>query len=328
MLAMVTLLYIAGTWIFFPDFIHIILPESIQVYAGAGDISTTYSLTLQYLAATAIMLLMPAINVEQKRLTLGIMLCGVIALIPFVMQGRGYYYHLIPAVVFLWLALGLRIQSILAGYASPRLALACGLTFMTALTWRLATNPLHPTEREYASLPLAREAAGCGHPHCSFLIFAPGLDMIHQIANAAGAFHASRMPSFWLLPSLVIQQNNLDQGSPAKLTQEQIDMRRSRLAHIVTEDIMRYQPPLIMLMRFKILKDGAPFDFVSYFSSDKDFKRIWQNYRRSGTQTIRLGDYIPRIANADPNGAFEVDIYRLRTNKLQDARNTRNLVPQ
>ncbi len=303
-LAAVTAAYATGTILLFPDYVHLILPDVVKFYIATAHWSATAKLALEFSFSALVLLILTArlpVPARDKYLPLFLAGAALLSLVPFVVQGRGFYYQLIPAMVFLWLALGLWLNHFAGREMAAGPAGILTVALMTVLTYSTASNPMHPTRTEYARLPLVRLAAGCGQPPCNVFIFAPNLEIGQETAYAARAFSASRFPSFWFLSELLNQQDLLARGLPAT-------MARHRFATMVAEDLNRYRPPLVMIARFDILF-GQPFDFPGYFSFDATFADAWAPYRKDDSIVVRPLDYVPDSIYP-PGQTVTFDIYR------------------
>lgn len=293
--------YMAATLYLFPDYATTILPDALHLYAPGDRWSVTGPIAAEIAAfCVGVGIVARRADFATARMAATFAVWAAACLVPFIVQGRGFFYHLIPALAFLWLAIGLALVDGL-GRLRPGLggaSVAVGL--LAVLTWTAARNPAHPTRGEYANLPLVRLVAGLPQPR-RFFMFAPSLEMPQEIAASADAAHASRFSSFWFLPRLLYDAQFPD------LPRWQHDAER-RFRAMTAADLAQYKPPLLLVARFAILR-GRDFRFAEWFGADPAFAAEWRHYRLSGSIEARILDYVPDTQYA-ADAAVPVDIYR------------------
>ena len=94
--------------------------------------------------------------------------------------------------------------------------------------------------------------------------------------NAVGLVNdqwSSRSPAQWLIPGIVkLRKGGSDDRARAE--------RLQKLATgFVVEDLERYKPAMVAIQASGLRYVDAPFDFLSFYSEDEDFRRVWTAYQ-------------------------------------------------
>ena len=293
-LAYGVLLYISIIGIFFTDYTLQILPDVLSLYLSLREPGMTGQ-TLFYAGMIAVFaftyMFLPAER-RQHRFTLFLFAAALAALVPYYVQGKNYWYHLVPAFVLYYTALAMTAQSLLtplvarlpAGLrAAQPFVLVAGL--IAGAYAFMPVNTQFPTHAELRALPLTQRVAQCPQP-CTFFIFNNNIGIIHPTAIYAGREHASRFPGLWFLPKLVnYKVSTPDEGIVlGKLSQ--------RYAAMLAADLARYKPKLLFIGRFVINKQtGHPFRLGGHFGGYAEFSREWQHYEKTDSITVTNADY-------------------------------------
>ena len=288
---------VTATLLFFPDWVTQILPDVVRLYEPlrAPDVpaASTALAAIALITGGAIFALVPA--GPQRQLACSLVAAALICIVPFFVQGRGFFYHLFPFFGFLGMAVTLLLDNLFARETdeglSPFLAILTGAAICyatippaTGLFHPFAKNAEHfPTQKDYASLPLTRMVDTCdgrGAP-CPFFLFYGKMGLIQETAYYSGVPHSSRFPTFWFLTRLLDpDKTNLPDAERRRLLQKYTAM--------VTQDFNRYRPKLVLIGRFDI--GGRPFDFVRYFGADPDFARAFAPYHFE--RRVMLDNYL------------------------------------
>ena len=266
---------VAITLLFFGDWAHQILPTVMKFYTAIRD----PGLTRQSLAmAGGLILLLGIIRfaplpATQRRLAGWLAFGALVNLVPYWVQGRDYFYHLLPAIGFFAAALSLLVYPVLQKeIGAVRGAFLAAALLVGAAYAVTPLNLKHPTHAEYAVLPMTRLVATCngrGAP-CPFFIFDDGMSPVMETAYYARAPYASRFPSFWFLPVLLgTDTRRLPPADAARYFAE--------FSGMTAADFNRWCPQLALIGHFDI--NGRPFDFVRYFSADPAFSTAFAHYR-------------------------------------------------
>ncbi len=299
------LLYAALLLLVFPDYLFHIMPNVIDYYGMRKAYDTVLQMTLQYAGGAAVIALLAQFTIEHmsaRRFVWFLSGLSVLALVPFVWQGLGYAYHLIPAATFLWMALGVILyHGVLKQDArKPRMALVLAVllcavgAYAAKSPWRSFIAP-----DAYRQLPLVQAAKDCGHDDCRVFVFGPSFEISYLISYYADASLASRFPSLFFLPG------QLSAGEDAQ------GAKMALFRKLVAEDFRRYQPDTVMLASFEIIEGQGAFDFISYFSRDPDFAALWQAYRHVGYIEAPFDDYLKDMKHTG-DGLMRFDIYKRR----------------
>lgn len=306
-LAVMTLLYIGITWLFFPDFISIILPDVVDLYLGMQNMhsTTTFSLIIMYsIMVIAFFPFMITMDQRQRNLILFFLAGAVISIIPFYVQGMSFKYHLFPAFTFIACGAGITFQGLISRFLKGNAGLFCTLLLSFSFCYYLKpVNPDFPKHSDYAHLPLTKMIAPCiGQPECTFFMFHANMGIVHETAHYSGVRHASRFAALWFLPTLLEREKN------PSLSSEKTENLRRKYSAMIADDLRLQKPAFAIIARDIEIKEH-PFNFVEYFSAYKPFEKEWQNYQKTDSLKLRYSDYF-KNSEYDNGKEIEYDVYK------------------
>lgn len=296
-LATGTIVYAIVLWLFFRDYLLMILPDMVTLYipmhhAQAEDIALTYAM-LPVLLLTAAAFFDrhdPAIKTA--------LICGVasiLSVILFIFQGKGFFYHLIPALAFFFCGLSIFIYAatgvVMRRWPFMHLMLTlCLCLAMAAILMPRSGEFL--THKEYTQLPLVQLAASTA-PDPIFII-SENMDIVHQATLYSGTLHASRFPGLWWLPDILLSQRT---------------DHAHTYSHLVTQDIQRYKPRKIAVITNLEVGGIKNFNFIRWLGNHDDRFRIEMAHYRKATELKDDRRHYFRGTNLDKNYPMIYDIY-------------------
>lgn len=184
---------------------------------------------------------------RDDRIPLALTLVALALLAAALVQGKGFDYHYLPALVFGLLALGYALAS--AGRAVQAIALGAAIAgaAITAAHWRTPdTNRFYMAQ----TLPIVTRFGG------PIAVLGVAMRPIWPLANYAGVEVASRFPSLWTMPYV------LEQGTEAD---------RAALRRQVIEDFQTGRPHVVFVQ--------YDHDYLGFFTAEPRFREIWSAYR-------------------------------------------------
>lgn len=299
-LAAGTVIYIGITHFFFRDYSAQILPDVIALYLPlreflAEKILFYVFMILAFIVPAATLPLPPA----QKNFTLWLLLAAALSLIPYGVQGKGYWYHFVPALTFYFCGIMMLLRFALDHYFPKRRHfLLTGALAVAVCYTVMPLNVKYPLHGDYKDFEITKLVETCPTP-CSFFIFNKDVGIIHPTAIYTDRKHASRFPSFWFLPGILDGKDSL----------------KEKYAQMVAEDFERYKPGIILVGKFTV-RNGGPedFNFISFFSRNAAFARMWKKYEFEKTITVNRRDYYRGTA-LDYDDMLTFDVYRRKTNR-------------
>ncbi len=307
--------YISIIYIFFEDFITVILPDIIIFYAT--DISSDI---VALGAATAILpIICAAISLfifkDLSKIIPSLFLISTLCIIPFIMQGKGWLYQLLPAGIIFTTAFIILFERFMRCILSDFKTASLPLTFLSIISMAIyggITPPNKPSHKEYKALEFTKIINECTD-NCSFLILHDMINMPHELSIYTGQPHASRFPIMWFAPLLINAQDALDNGKTPLLTQKEIDKYTLKYTNMIAQDFRKYNPDIIFIGNFPSpTEDGKLFNFRDYLlENNPKFKNIWNNYNFERTISI---DRIEYMGQKKPNEKLiNYDIYRKKS---------------
>lgn len=313
-LAIATLTYIGLIFIVFPDYVSVILPDVLHLYLSMADWNSVNKATLtiilfaEALLAVAFVIKMPA---KKILLTAFLLFSALVSLIPYVVQGMGFYYHLIPALSFAAAGTGLVLfYWIKKQTEQDTMALFMSLIMLTSMSYVFAPlNIGYTRHQDYAAFPLSKTLIECkkNKEDCSFFMFNKEMGIFHETSYYTGVPHDSRFPSLWFLGELIRQQKKIENGEPSHLNKEEADNYFKKFARMIAEDLDKGKPDLLYIWQW----DDAEFypgGFVQYFSTDENFASALKHYKKTGTLELNYVDYYKATQVQDKKIFY--DVYR------------------
>ena len=295
-----TLVYAAVTIAFFPDYLSTVFPDFMKFYlpVHSSFMGKNVVIGLGFagaMAASAALFEFPAALLRTSLLCCA---AAALAIGLFGLQGKGFYYHLIPAAVFFYCGMGTILYG-LAAKACRNQAAGTWTTavILTALAYHVAPlNTGFPTHDQYRALRLPRLAEEAG-PGETFFAFSENMEMIFQASIYSGVAHASRFPGLWWLPGL------------EELQGAEHERKFKQYAGYVAEDLRRYKPR-VMAIAVNLGANGKPgFDLIGYLDHEPAFRKEMRHYRKDGQMKDNRRDYF-RGTTIDSDFPIVYDVYR------------------
>jgi hypothetical protein len=215
-------------------------------------------------------------------------------LVAYVAQGKGWYYHLLPAIVFGTVALVLTVVHLAVAlrtlghqHARRRISIvALVIPVVAAGIWvlpiipRLARHAMAEYQQRDSVLKLAEyvERTAPGEP---VYFLSTSVWPAFPVVNLSGARWPYRYHFLWPIPALYAREAN---GEPRyRLPGDQGSLERDFFDTVVG-DLKRVPPRVLVIDRMKDQQAmrGRQFDFVTYFSGSPEFGALFRQYRRRG----------------------------------------------
>ena len=305
------ILYAVVLFVFFQDFLTIILPDIITFYASIKSPWVSYLCLIGLIIGSVLATCSWLLPKQPQKAATIFFLMFILCLLPVYIQGKGFFYQIFPALVFLTLGLGLSMQTLLDGTifkkTSPpikgllSIVLVCALFITTFYTF-LARGKLALTHEEYKNSSLARLITDTPDNH-SFFMLNDSTEITQQLAVYTGKPLASRFSSLWFLPMLV----NAKKSGAAVGEQEHY---AQKYGDMMAQDFKKFSPEILIIGRFNIgQKNDRYFHFIDFFSHySPQFKNQLTHYNYDQTLSINQRDYFP--GTLYPDTIVQYDIYR------------------
>lgn len=297
-IAAVTAAYILSVFIFFPDFIDIILPLVMDVYLP-GKSKMVEIVAFQYgtaLFAFTLLCFLSGLSFDKTALPLRLFGVAALCFLLFWVQGKGFYYHIFPMLGFMTMGGGLLLYNVLHKYTDKQTLAALAAMLLLFTGSLFATAPVSvPTHQDYKTSPLSLELAGCKKP-CSFYMLSFSMDVTHQLAYYNDVTFTSRFPTLWWLQAL--KDNPDKEWGPQMIA-------------LFQEDMDRYKPDYLILVEpYEV--HGYVIDMKGEIMRDPWARDFMKDYRIVRSQTISLHDYLGKTNKSDKN--FTYLIYKRNVN--------------
>jgi hypothetical protein len=298
--------YIIMNITLFPTYWSEILPYLRKGYIFIAATDNMFSVRFLILAGITAAMFWASLDQRDKnrknfQLMLSTLLAGL--LIAYYTQYKGFYYHLLPAMIFGFAAVSFMLLPRKNFPGKTIFWLAIGTLFLMS---NFPPKPRFPTHSQYVQLPLSAALSECDKP-CTFLIDNQAIFGTFETSAYTNAIYGSRFSSFWFETDFACGQN-----------MEFFD----QYAAMVAEDFKRMKPQIVILYRDSdACPDGqAPIPFEEVFAKNNDFKNEWALYSKQAPLTFNRRVYFGSTTT-DFDYPMEFDIFR-RTDR-QFAENAR-----
>ncbi len=304
MILLIVSLYVGFIFLFYPDYLYIIVPYSLRLYySGVSQPWTALALN-----PVALFCLIPIIFYcfsDQKNfypyLNLSrILFLGLLGFfLAYFAQRMTHYYHLIPVFSFALLLLLIEMGSL---YSSGSRRWPEGV-FAAFLALLLFTMPLGIFYKLYVSSLNYKKATL--KQLTNFLNEYARKELVYFFVTAGSYafptldYTATKMaPRFyflWMAAGLANQSLALGQASLAVLEQYRRD--KNFLINMVADDLYQYKPRYIFIdqSKEKYRIQDKNFDYLAYFLGNAKFQQEWQHYRYFTTLEVQ--------------GAYKLSVY-------------------
>jgi len=284
-LAVGTVSYIAIVWFFFHDYVTVIMPDVISLYASNKHYEYAVPQLLWHLYLFGTFFGIEAAFTPltgRRKLLLVLLYAGALAcLVPFAVQMKAFYYHLIPSIVFFFCGFALSLHSYADVYLRRLKFVAAGVV-VALFVMAYINRPLlleFPKHKDYASFPLTLEMQKCEKP-CPAFMFNDSIEVMHPTFFYMGERNASRFPTLWFLPKMVKEPDN----------PETLPLRR-KYADMVGEDLRNFQPKMLLIGQYWIEDNVKMFDYGEFFGISDIFREEWAHYTKDREITVNRKDY-------------------------------------
>lgn len=311
--------YICTIFLFFPDFISIILPDILQYYASDISLSVVQAGIILMVQALVPLALCQMFLKKAHPLISVFSIVATICILPFMIQGKGWTYQLIPSDVFSYISFGLLIHH-LVFVSMNEIKIkrfkqtASFIVVIGMLAWGIVksyeTNNRSLTHNDYKNTKFVEMINVCS-AECPFLVLHDMINVSQELSIYTGQPHASRFPTMWFTAFLLNAQHALDTGQPTILNQQEVNEATAKYTNMMAEDFDKYDPKIIFVgLVPNPIKPEESFDFRAYLieKNPEKFSEIWDRYELEKSMDVDRLDYMER---KKPNeDLIRYDIYR------------------
>jgi len=213
----------------------------------------------------------------------------------FVAQGKGWKYHLLPALVYAAVAVAAMFVLVLEALRtiardSTALRVRKALLIVPLIVGSVISVPWateksnqmielleHPYGEDMKAIVEAILSRALGEP---IYVMSTNVWPSFPIVNLSGASWPYHYHFLWPIPQLY----GARQGSPPYRAPEAQGPREREFFDTVVSDLSRTPPQLLFVERGPYLQamQGRDFDFVQYFSASAEFRDFLSHYDRMG----------------------------------------------
>ncbi|PCK00296.1 MAG: hypothetical protein COA45_00490 [Zetaproteobacteria bacterium] len=311
-LSIMTLAYIGIIFTFFHDYIDIIFPDVLTLYATTTQPIIVIRSIQTYMYASLILCALEMfqndLSKQKKSFLLFLYSCALLCLIPYFVQMKGFFNHVIPVYTFLicaiTLSIGFRVSRFFKHLeiAHIIIPLIC-LAFIIHVQSPLNTN--FPKQTDIPNLPVAQFLEKeCSKP-CTFFAFHGNIEIINPTAAYMGYTHGTRFPTLWFIPKIHSGLSSAD--TKGKAFYQNL---KTKYIQFVADDLAYYKPSIMIIAKELEIGAPTPFDFLSFFDENQKLKDIFeQEYEKGGEFKFDSAEYF-KGTTLDYTDILTYDIYR------------------
>jgi hypothetical protein len=295
--------YAVFVYLVHPEYVSVIVPFALLTYdayeASFRSVLLKPSLTAVLFGTILYGLGRRAPSVDRRGDVFIVAMAGFLA--GYLIQQKGWSYHLYPALAMVWLALAsLVLQQMAVGQSRTQRAVSI-LTAAWAGGFILIAVMGGPYRNGVPDrmLPIVKRYA----PGGAIYAFTSHVWVGFPLVNEAHVQWASRFPSQWLLPGAVRQLAGSAHLDPVR--KARIEKVATYQAESVMEDFERWMPDLV------VVDKQSRVDFLGYYLAQARFGALWQSYvhigdvqvlSRGGVRTFEVWCRTGRSIPCDPIG--------------------------
>lgn len=277
------LTYLALIWFVTPQYFSVVLTYASEVYHlgySDGFVNALVRAVFILVVAMAVTKILSTLGVDkQERAIFAVLFVAAAAgCVSYFLQLKGWGYHMIPTRTFLilialWAVLRAPLDNLFMTLRKPGYALATVLVSIVAISAVL--------KPEYRKLEVDQRIAQlAAHPDAkSVFVFSGNVFQGNTMALDKGLEWASRFPTLWLMPGLVLKREQMGGTTPLLDEIERYNWQS------VTEDLTKWKPDLIFVdvNEKKSHFQNARYDYIANFSQHPPFAALWKEYRLDST---------------------------------------------
>ncbi len=316
-LTIATISYLTIIYFFFYEYATIILPDVWDLYASEIEPNIALKSSQLIMVASLAMYLFELFSEDLKKskrkFILLLYVSSLLSLIPYFVQMKGFYNHIIPAYAFLTCAFMLSLSYRITKYLPRYKPLNFTIPFISTFILILYISPLNkdfPKQSEVSEMPVAIFLKDkCPKP-CTFFVFHGDIEIFNPTAFTMGYTHGSRFPAFWWLPKILGEINLNNPETIDKYTK-----LRDKYSEYVAEDFIYYKPSILLIEKNMPIGAIKSFDFLQFFKNNKQIKDIFEKeYKKDGVFKFDRTHYF-RGTTLDKSHMLSYDVYIRKDNK-------------
>ncbi|WP_424941667.1 GtrA family protein [Aliiroseovarius sp. S253] len=252
-----------------PLYLSEIIPTGQVVYGVYGTEFSNVLNSIRVPVGFALIILVP--NLIRPVQGSGVFALAVVGgLISYLVQGKGFLYHLVPMFSFVILAgfwIGLSTRTLWSARLLSVIATSIACTIV--ISFQFYGNGLKDDV-----IKVARDLNVTG----PLLTASEGLDAGPAAALELGLDWASRYPAQWVYPGALEMQTRTDCATQAELCNT-IDGLLERNRQRMMDDLNIYQPELIAVSRNKLTQVTTFTSWIAFMRPHPEFEPFMSNYK-------------------------------------------------
>lgn len=294
LIVMVGIFYLGAIRHFAPLYFSEALPVLRETYWAVGHLSVPQLLVeaIELVVLAAIVVALYAFAGLRSLPVRVLLVAGGAAFAAYAMQGTGWYYQQIPALVLFGAALALELMDLVERHAwgAPGWALPAAAT-LGVLAVGLTTHFMgYPFTQDRAfAIEVPDPALFAGLPEGTpVAMLTTSVDAAMMPVERYRLTWAQRTNNLWTLPAILRGESGTAGG---RLTPEKLVALEQMQHRWMVEDLQRWKPQMVLVqrcqnaaVRCQLLEDRND-DLLAWFKRDPAFVEIWKSYRlvkRSG----------------------------------------------
>ena len=312
-LAIFTIIYVGFVFVFFGKFITHILPDVLELYlAPNARLTDVLMLSQNHLMLYTIPIIFEICEKDLKKKQKALMFffygCCFLCLIPFFVQMKGFYNHLIPAYAFFMLGFTMSVMLRISTIFSKHTFLCIAVPIVVLASISYAISPLKttiPTKPEIKTFAVAEFLdTHCEKP-CTFFSFHGDIEIMNPTAAQMGYIHGTRFPTYWFLPEIL---RKLYSDNP-EIAQTGTELRK-KYAQMALDDLNYFKPSILLLSHGMQIGDLHGFNYIKFFDLENKMSQfIEEHYDKVELFEFDRSDYFKGTTMGTLH-MLEYDVYK------------------
>lgn len=307
--------YALSIFLFFPDYLYVVLPYSLRLYYPAVSqpwLSLLFNSAAVFCLIALLFYLLQRKGKQESSLSTVLALGLLGFLIAYFAQRMTHYYHLIPALSLALLLLVVEFAFFLRSLPSrarhPELlryaqndslrerffAVMLGLLFVSIPLWIFCTLFMSSLDYKKETMGRLMTFLNQNAKNEAVVFFVTAGSFAFPTLDYTTSRVSPRFYFLWMAAGL----SNLTFEKDSRMLDEQEERDKNFLINMISDDLYQYKPRYVFvdLSERKYRIRDKNFDYLLYFSENPKFRQEWRHYQYETT--------------LEEKGRFKLGVYR------------------
>lgn len=273
-IAAASLAYLASVYSLHPNYVQSVVPLGQLVYFAFGRSfeDVVFNPLLLILPLCCLPMLFGDYPANNRRFLVALFVASAACLIMYLLQFKGWAYHLIPYQVTVFLLAGWLLVS---GIGTR--SWVWGVIPFAILLKVVVLPQIDQGAYRSASSMMIRSSVNI-EAGSSVMVYSTSVSLAFPFVNEAKLEWTSRYPAQWIVPGAFIGFNRTPVADAGRRDAYAVALGYARKTAV--EDFLKSKPAYVVVdvRRVKSYFGGYSFDWIDFLSQDAGFKEGWADY--------------------------------------------------